>query len=69
MTPEALTAAGKARHPGGPWITPFAKEIAFSRSTVWKAATGRIPVSRDLANAVKLLPKRKPKHQPRGEEL
>ncbi len=59
MTPEELTAIGQARHGETKWIRPLAEELGFHRSTVWKAANGVIPVSRDLANAVKLLPKRK----------
>ena len=60
MTSEELEAIGKARHGETRWIPRFAQELGFARSTIWKAARGRTPVTREIENAVRLLPK-KPK--------
>ena len=71
MTKEELNAIGKSRHGETRWIRPFAQELGFDRSTIWKAANGRNPVSREIEQAVRLLPKRKPRHlalQQQGDE-
>lgn len=76
LTKEELAAIGKARHAAGPddnrWIARFAAELGFHRSTVWKAVRGRTPVTREIEQAVRLLPKRKarrtqPKETPHAE--
>ena len=66
MTPAELIALGKARH-GDVWIGPLSQDIGFHFTTVWRAATRDKPLSRDLANAVKLLPRRKPKRKHQGD--
>lgn len=62
MTPEELTAFGKARYEGY-WVNQLAKELGFHCSTIWRAARGKKPVSREIEQAIKLLPKRKSKKQ------
>jgi hypothetical protein len=63
MTPAELIAFGTVRH-GELWCGPLSAELGFHFSTVWRAAFQNPdkPVSRELEQAIRLLPK-KPKKQ------
>ena len=66
MTSEELAEIGKARHGDMRWIRKFADELGFHRSTIFKAVKGRTPVTREIVNAVRLLPKKKPHNTVKG---
>ena len=69
LTKEELAAVGKERHANGPddcrWIARFAAELGFHRSTIWKAIRGRTPITREIEQAIRLLPKKPKTTNPR----
>ena len=48
MTRHDIIALGQARHGTDHWIGPFAKELGYSFSRLWRVVNGEAPVSRRM---------------------
>jgi hypothetical protein len=45
VTPEEFVAFGKRRHGARAWQSKLAAELDLTRESVWRMATGRLPIS------------------------
>jgi len=48
MTRHDIIALGQARHGHENWIGPFAEELGYSFSQLWRVVNGEVPVSRRM---------------------
>ncbi len=67
MNVTTLILMGQERHGTENWIGPFAEELGYSFSGLWRIINQEVPITRRLDKAIDRLPERKAKKHEKAD--